>query len=704
MKNQTVLDEELTMEELTDKEIKTVEKFNRQLSRHSILSIRTEDGLDELETEIPEVYDREAPIVKETITQEEAFMMKNVLRAFGYVQESEILEKDTKADRVDGSKIYRWFSSSESYDTSYYELSSSHTSRFISPGRFYVSEETKAIIREVHQKIVQRKPCSSTSYERQILVKVQSQVTSEGVKLDDIGIEMANEELKNETSGHPSNGVGPSFGINNPEFCDSRISLLSDPNISNARNGHVGYTDLSRLPPRERFQELTRRALARRKEEEKRKKREFYTRLWEKRGKAGWLDLIFTIIGFGAFFADTGTDIKVASDHFTTGDPWWGTFTLILVIFPAILVNLVSYFFYKEDEGHGRVPESGWKAVKITHICQVGLVERYWQILVKGYQIKFKKLRETLHYELYIAMNLDVAMLQMILAFTEDAPQLVLQLYVLIRRHLVETLQTSRIQDLWTIASIFFSFISYSRATVNYISCLRNSKKHKGVLRWYGYISMLLWRSLMFISRILVLVFFASEFHIWFFLVLFLHFVIVFALMKSQKVGFFPGQKPMQFFIRVVIAYIHTFCFFVLDAAKTIKWAIIYYSLTAIEAIIFCSLWFTNAYREISLKLELAGLSVIFISYTLGLLMMVVYYKFLHPKFKRPQTKWYTKKAIPKEELCEEVEDEEEKENEEEEKEQEEGEGGEADQVQTNLDHLARNRASNIVKQFAVWV
>lgn len=326
--------------------------------------------------------------------------------------------------------------------------------------------------------------------------------------------------------------------------------------------------------------------------------------------------------------------------------------------------------------------------------------------MLKGYKIKFNKLQPeqlTFNYKHYIAMNLDVAMLQMILAFTEDAPQLVLQLYVLIRRHLVETLQTSKLQDLWTIASIIFSFISYSRATVNYISCLRNSKKHKGVLRWYGYVSMLLWRSLMFISRILVLVFFASEFHIWFFLVLFLHFVIVLTLMKSQKVGFFPGQKGMQFFIRVVIAYIHTFCFFVLDAAKTIKWAMIYYTLTVIEAIIFSSVWFTNAYREISLKLELAGLSVIFISYTLGLLMMVIYYKFLHPKFKRPQTKWYTK-APPKEELCEEVEDADEQENEEEEEEnEEEGEAGEAERVQ-DLDHLARDRASIIAKQFAVWV
>lgn len=367
MENQGTPDEDLTVEGLTDKEIKAVKKFHRQLSSHSILSIRTEDGLDEPEG--PE----EQEVPKESITQEESLLMQKVLKAFGYTQESEILEQE-KTDGVDGRKNYHRFSSSESYDnTSYYQ--SSLTSRYISPGRFYVrvSEETKAIVREVHDKIVHRKPSLNTSY-----VSVKTQETLESVQCNnlhpnDIDIGVANEELQNQTSGHLSNGAGPNFGINNPEFWDSRNSLFSDPNISNATNGH---NDLSRLLPKERFKELARRALARKKEDERRKKREFYTRLWMKRGKAGWLDLIFTIIGLGAFFADSGTDLKVASDHFTAGHPWWGFFTLVLVIFPTILVNVVSYFFYKEDEDNGTAPESGWKGVKITHIFQVGLVER----------------------------------------------------------------------------------------------------------------------------------------------------------------------------------------------------------------------------------------------------------------------------------------------------------------------------------------
>ena len=259
---------------------------------------------------------------------------------------------------------------------------------------------------------------------------------------------------------------------------------------------------------------------------------------------------------------------------------------------------------------------------------------RNWRILIKTYRIKRKKDKRVVDYKLLIAMNLDAALLQMILAFTEDAPQLVLQLYVLVSRRYIDTIQATNIQDLWTMLSIFFSFISYSRAVVNYISCLRDSKRHKGQLRWYGYLSMWLWRAFMIISRILALVFFATEFKLWFFLALFLHFVIVLVFLSRHAVYFFPGNKWMQYFVRALIAYIHLFCFFCLEGVRTIRWAVKYYILTFIEILIFSLLWFTNSTRLLPLRLEIAGFIVIYLFFSLGLIMMSIYYRFLHPRFK----------------------------------------------------------------------
>lgn len=234
-------------------------------------------------------------------------------------------------------------------------------------------------------------------------------------------------------------------------------------------------------------------------------------------------------------------------------------------------------------------------------------------------------------------MELDLALLQMILAFTEDVPQLVLQMYILISRHIKKPLDTSGIQDLWTLISICLSFFSYSRAVVNYIKCLRDSKRHKGQLRWYGYLSMWLWRALMIMSRLLALVFFATEFKRWFFVALGIHFVIVLCFLECHEVYFFPGNKYKQQFFRVVMSYIHLFCFFCLEGSRTYSWAVKYYTLGFIEIVIFSILWFTNKTRFLPWQLEVAGFVVIYMFFAFGLLMMSMYYKFLHPRFNRPR-------------------------------------------------------------------
>lgn len=262
------------------------------------------------------------------------------------------------------------------------------------------------------------------------------------------------------------------------------------------------------------------------------------------------------------------------------------------------------------------------------------MFNRSWRLVKKGYRILKKKDTKLYDYKLFISRNLDLAMLQMFLAFTEDAPQLVLQLYVLVRKRL---LKTESLSEIWTIISICFSFISYSRALVNYIMCLRDSKRHKGRLRWYGYLSMWLWRAFMIISRILVLVFFSSAFRGWFFLVFAIHYVLVFLLLGRHEVNFFPGHTCKQYFFRAIVAYIHIFCFFSLEGVRTISWACKYYLMTFAENMILTLLWYFNSTKHLNYKLELAGLIVVFLFYLAGLAIMCVYYKYLHPRFRHPK-------------------------------------------------------------------
>ena len=100
--------------------------------------------------------------------------------------------------------------------------------------------------------------------------------------------------------------------------------------------------------------------------------------IWKDRGNCGWFVLLATVGGILAFFGDIALDLKVAADHFENKDFWWCGLTAFLVFFPSLVVNLISFFWYAEDEEvTGREPETGWRKIYLIHFCQLGLAERY---------------------------------------------------------------------------------------------------------------------------------------------------------------------------------------------------------------------------------------------------------------------------------------------------------------------------------------
>jgi len=611
---------------LNEQQKQTVRALRRQISSQSTSSPTTETG----------------DHVVAKLSEEELRLLRNVVETLTSYKAN----SNTITDEVDGREVERnW--SVESY------LSTSRESgTFVNPGRFYV-RVTKEDVRTLEQVCIEldeeeeaeksTKPNSNGHINNKYLSlnKYENKFKNYGFS---VALTKQSEKLVTVVE-NSTTGALPE------EFTKQKNFSLINGSVTRHKSKQRGR--LRYLPPRERFRQAVYLVINNLKMRPRKMDKDF-SELWRKRGNATWLTLFLSVVAIGAFFADIGTDLKVASDHFTKGNNyWWGSLTLMLVFLPSAVTNLVSFFWYKEDDKQmGRQPKSGWKVVSVTHFFLVGLVERYWRILVKAYRIKRKKETRVVDNKLLIAMNLDLALLQMILAFTEDTPQLVLQMYVLISRHYVESLSATSVQDLWTILSICFSFISYSRAVVNYISCLRDSKRHKGQLRWYGYLSMWLWRAFMIISRILALVFFATEFKVWFFMVLFVHFFIVLAFLARHEVYFFPGNSLKQHFFRAVMSYIHLFCFFCLEGVRTYRWAVKYYILTFIENLIFSVLWYTNSTSHLPRQVELAGFIVIYMFFFAGLFMMTVYYKFLHPRFNKPR---FTLAVPSKSELADQV-------------------------------------------------
>lgn len=386
--NGTLNEEELIVSELTEEDKHTVEKFQRQLSKHSILSIRSEDPWSSNDERFS--VDEEA----DEITEEEALRLQRVIQAFQNFKQT----KDVPyVDSIDGRK-YRRISSNQSYEF-FWSSKSSAESRFVTPGRFHVSlsEESKAIVKQMNDMIQRGKSTLRKTKSQEILIVQSEEFGSSYINANQKYSNVENNSFLLDPDNvrvdfNNENHYGNSIYRNNQSKKDFLYPRRNEMGIRHAihsdnghANGHpnVGFHrySLSLLPPKEKFKAAVKRVIQseriRKRSERDKKRKDYFEKLWKRRGDVGWFGLLLTLAGPCAFIADSATDLKVASDHFTTGHPWWGTFTVMLVIFPAILMNIVSYFFYKDDEAQSdRKPGSGWRTVKITHCLQLGLIER----------------------------------------------------------------------------------------------------------------------------------------------------------------------------------------------------------------------------------------------------------------------------------------------------------------------------------------
>lgn len=327
---------------LDEKQKQTVRALKRQISSHSTGSLTTEGDY----------------VAK--LNEEEVVLLRKVVQTIKTYK----ADSGSIGDEVDGKRVERnW--SSESI------LSLSHGSgTFVNPARFYVrvkKEEVRAleeVCLELDDEELNVKP-SWNSY---------GHLDSNFLSLNDY--ENTYKHFYGYSVALTKQNEQP-IVVTEAAVTEALPEGVTKFNLSNGsayKGGHRGK--LRHLPPRERFKQAVHLVMNNLKMRPRKMDTDF-SELWRKRGNATWLGIFFTVVAIGAFFADIGTDLKVAADHFSAGSNWWGSFTVMLVLLPSVITNLVSFFWYKEDEQQtGRRPNSGWNTVFISHFFLVGLVER----------------------------------------------------------------------------------------------------------------------------------------------------------------------------------------------------------------------------------------------------------------------------------------------------------------------------------------
>ena len=335
---------------LTEQQKQTVRSLRRQISCHSTAGSSTTEleSSDHLVTKL---------------TEEEISLLRNVVQTFkSYKADSEPI-----TDEEDGRRVERNWSVDSDLSRSREE------GTFVNPRRFYV-HVTKEDVRALKQVCLEldreeaAKPYSNGNFDN-----THSSLNGYENKYKSYGFSVAltnrTEQIILVENTTQTTGASPEQFIRQNDF-----SLMN----GGASHNNTGYrSKLKYLPPRERFKQAVYLVINNLKMRPRKMDKDF-SELWRKRGDATWLSIFFTVVAIGAFFADIGTDLKVAADHFTKGNHyWWGSFTLLLVFLPSVITNLVSFFWYKEDDKEiDRPPKSGWKVVLVTHLFLVGMVER----------------------------------------------------------------------------------------------------------------------------------------------------------------------------------------------------------------------------------------------------------------------------------------------------------------------------------------
>ncbi|XP_057200005.1 XK-related protein 6 [Triplophysa rosa] len=359
-----------------------------------------------------------------------------------------------------------------------------------------------------------------------------------------------------------------------------------------------------------------------------------------------WLDCLWIILALLVFFWDVGTDLWLAVDYYSKRDYLWFGLTLFFVLVPSVLVQILSFRWFVQDyTGGGTGAVEGlsknaaadlssriysrdrWCMISIwiwhacVHVLQMGQVWRYIRTMYLGIQSRRRKEHRRRFYWAMMYEYADVNMLRLLETFLESAPQLVLQLCIMIQKNRAETLQC---------VSSVASLLSLAWVLASYHKLLRDSRDDKKSMSYRGALIHIFWRLFTISSRVLSFALFASVFHIYFGIFVVVHWCAM-AFWIVHGGTDFCMSKWEEVLFNMVVGIVYIFCWFNVKEGRTRYRMVIYYFVVLVENTVLTCLWY--AYRDpvATDSYAVPVLCGVYLTFASGVALMGIYYGFLHP-------------------------------------------------------------------------
>uniref|UniRef100_A0A8C5WGT5 XK-related protein n=1 Tax=Leptobrachium leishanense TaxID=445787 RepID=A0A8C5WGT5_9ANUR len=215
----------------------------------------------------------------------------------------------------------------------------------------------------------------------------------------------------------------------------------------------------------------------------------------------------------------------------------------------------------------------------------------------------------------------DISMLRLLETFLKSAPQLVLQLCIMVQQGHVEPLQGF---------SASASLLSLAWMIASYQKVLRDSRDDKLPMSYKGAVVQVLWHLFTIAARALAFSLFASVFHLYFGIFIVTHWCFMTFWIIQGETDFCMSRWE-EIIYNMVLGIIYIFCWFNVREGRTRYRMTTYYIIVLSENTVLVGLWY---FYRTTLPSDFYALLIVcsvLCSFALGVFFMLIYYSLLHP-------------------------------------------------------------------------
>ncbi|XP_063307456.1 XK-related protein 4 [Pelobates fuscus] len=263
-----------------------------------------------------------------------------------------------------------------------------------------------------------------------------------------------------------------------------------------------------------------------------------------------------------------------------------------------------------------------WTMQSLIHILQLGQIWRYFHTIYLGIRSRRSGVNDRWRFYWKMVYECaDVSMLHLLATFLESAPQLVLQLCIV-----VQTRSLQALQGLTAAASL----VSLAWALASYQKALRDSRDDKKPISYMAVIIQFCWHFFTIAARVITFALFASVFQLYFGIFIVLHWCIMtFWIVHCETE--FCITKWEEIVFDMVVGIIYIFSWFNVKEGRTRCRLFIYYFVILLENTALSTLWYLYKAPQILDAFAIPALCVVFSSFLTGIVFMLMYYAFFHP-------------------------------------------------------------------------